>query len=218
MRPRPYLIGIAGPSGAGKSYLAEHLVGKLKDATILPIDAYYPDLSQLSLEERSALNFDDPKVLDSALLLAHVESLSRGEEIQQPIYDFANHTRTAQARTVQPVPFVIVEGLFALYWPELRKLLQTRVYVDMSDAICLQRRIARDVEERGRTAESVEKQFRTSALPMANLYVRPTAQFADVVRDGSAEVRQSVAAILAHVRLRRQGWRHLSGRARRRRH
>ncbi len=199
----PYLIGIAGPSGAGKSFLSEHLVRELNDPVILPLDAYYPDLSHLSYDERSQLNFDDPALLETRLLFSHVAALARGETVQQPLYDFASHTRISETRVIAPTEFVIVEGLFTLYWPELRALLRTRVYVDMDDGECLERRIARDVQERGRTTESVTRQFREVVAPMAELYVRPTAQFADVKLNGSAGIDQEVASVLAHIRAQR---------------
>lgn len=199
-REPPYLIGIAGPSGAGKSFLSEHLARELENPAILPLDAYYPDLSHLPLDERNRLNFDDPAVLDSGLLFAQVAALARGEPVQQPLYDFVQHTRKSETRVVTSSKFVIVEGLFTLYWPDLRALLQTRVYVDISDGDCLERRIARDVQQRGRTAESVARQFRESVAPMADLYVRPTARFADVVVDGDASIEQEVASVLTHVR------------------
>jgi uridine kinase len=202
MKQRPHLIGIAGPSGAGKSFLAEHLVRKLANAVIVPIDAYYPDLSHLSLDHRRQRNFDDPTILDADLLLAQVAALAHGDPIQQPIYDFARHTRTAETLTVHPRQFVVVEGLFTLYWAELRALLHTRVYVDLTDAICLERRIARDVQHRGRTPVFVEEQFRNSVIPMAERYVRPTAEFADVTVDGAAPIEEGVAAVLAHLRRR----------------
>jgi uridine kinase len=199
-REPPYLIGIAGPSGAGKSFLSEHLARELNNPAILPLDAYYPDLSHLSLDERNRLNFDDPALLDFPLLFSQVATLARGETVQQPLYDFAHHTRMSETRVVAPSEFVIVEGLFALYWPDLRTLLQTRVYVDMNDGDCLERRIARDVQQRGRTTESVTKQFRESVAPMADLYVRPTAQGADVKINGGGRIEQEVASVLAHVR------------------
>jgi uridine kinase len=199
MSPKPHLIGIAGPSGAGKTFLAEHLVHELKDAVILPIDAYYPDLSHISFEERNQMNFDDPAIMDAGLLFDHVGSLARGEAIHQPVYDFSRHTRTPQAITVPAAPFVIIEGLFTLYWPELRELLNTSVYVEMKDSICLKRRIARDVCERGRSRESVEAQFRTTVVPSAGRFVKPTAQFADVVIHSGSTIEQEVADVLAHV-------------------
>ena len=200
MKPKPYLIGIAGPSGAGKSYLAQHLVRELKHATILPIDAYYPDLSHLSLQERERLNFDDPNILDTALLFAHVGALARGNSVEQPIYDFARHTRLPETRRVAPTQFVIVEGLFTLYWEELRSFLHTRLYLELSDAVCWERRMDRDVHYRGRTAEFVTRQFRELVVPMAEIYVRPTAGFADLRLSGDADIAEQIAAVLARVR------------------
>jgi uridine kinase len=200
---RPYLIGIAGPSGAGKTFLSEHLARQLNDVVILPLDAYYPDLSHLSFEQRIAQNFDDPALLDTRLLFSQVAALTQGKSVQQPLYDFAYHTRLSETRVIAPAEFVIVEGLFTLYWPELRSFLETRVYVEMNDVVCLQRRIDRDVQERGRTPESVTRQFRESVTPMAELHVRPTAGFADVIVDGGGGIEREVASVLAHIRRQR---------------
>ena len=200
MSRKPHLIGIGGPSGAGKTFLAEHLVRELKDAVILPIDAYYPDLGHLSFEARNRLNFDDPSIMDSSLLFEHVGTLASGVPIAQPVYDFSRHTRTPNTIKVPAAPFVIIEGLFTLYWPELRELLNTRVYVEMKDAVCLKRRIARDVCERGRSRESVEEQFRTTVVPSADRFVKPTAEYADVVVHGGSAIEQEVADVLAHVK------------------
>ncbi len=196
---KPYLIGIAGPSGAGKTYLAEHIASELGNTVILPLDAYYPPLDHLSPAERQAQNFDDPAVLDSSLLIAHATALAQGHAIAQPVYDFAQHTRTAETRIVRPKAFVILEGIFTLHWAELRELLRTRVFVDIDDSICLERRVARDVAERGRTRENVEKQFRASVLPMAQRYVRPSEAFAQVVVRGDQPIAQEVAAVRAHI-------------------
>ncbi len=195
-----YLIGIAGPSGAGKSYLARHLSEYLR-APVLSHDHYYRDLSHLPLEARDRSNFDDPSALEHDLLIAHVTQLAEGRPIAVPTYDFSVHTRTGQTQLFEPSPFVIVEGLFTLHWPELRRLLGTRVYVEMTDDICLQRRQERDVRERGRTPESVVDQFRTMVAPMAERYVRPTQEHAHVVLFGAAPIGEQVERVLEHVRL-----------------
>ena len=199
MSRKSYLIGIAGPSGAGKSYLARHLADRLQ-APVLTLDRYYRDLSHLPLEERSRSNFDDPTALEDRLLVAHVEELREGKAIEVPTYDFSLHTRTGATQLFRPAPFVIVEGLFTLHWPELRGLLGTRVYVDMTDDICLQRRQERDVRERGRTPESVVEQFRATVAPMAERYVRPTQVHADVVVFGAAPISEGAERVLEHVR------------------
>lgn len=200
MAGKSHLIGIAGPSGAGKSYLARHLAQHLQ-APVLPLDHYYRDLSHLPLEDRSRSNFDEPAALQHELLIAQVSDLYQGRTIEVPTYDFSIHTRTLCTQTFEPAEFVIVEGLFTLHWPELRALLGTRVYVEMSDEVCLQRRQERDVRERGRTPESVVEQFRATVAPMAERYVRPTQAHAHLVVFGATPIEQEVARVLEHVRL-----------------
>ncbi|HZD31091.1 MAG TPA: uridine kinase [Candidatus Angelobacter sp.] len=199
MAQQSYLIGIAGPSGAGKSYLARHLAPRFS-ARVLSLDHYYRDLAHLSPEQRARTNFDDPSALEHELLITQVADLRAGRAIQVPGYDFTVHTRTDITRWFDPAPFVIVEGLFTLYWPKLRELLGTSVYVDMNDDICLDRRQERDVRERGRTPESVLQQFRATVAPMAERYVRPTRQHAHVVLSGCAPIEDGVESIVEHIR------------------
>ncbi len=199
MSGKSYLIGIAGPSGAGKSYLAQHLSQRLA-APVLALDHYYRDLSHLPAKQRAFSNFDDPAALEHELLIEQVAHLADGTAVQVPTYDFSVHTRTCNTQSFEPATFVIIEGLFSLHWPELRRLLDTRVFVDMTDDVCLERRQERDVRERGRTPESVVEQFRDTVAPMAERYVRPTRVFAHVVLFGSTPVAQGVERVLQHVR------------------
>jgi len=134
------------------------------------------------------------------LLRHQIEALSRGETIERPTYDFTTHTRTAATEIVVPQDFVIVEGLFALYWDDIRPFLRTKVFVDAPDQVCLSRRSFRDVRERGRTPESVLEQYEKTVRPMAQLHVRPTARWADVVVSGEQPLDQSVATVLQLVR------------------
>ncbi|MGA1998762.1 MAG: uridine kinase [Terriglobales bacterium] len=193
-----HIIAIGGPSCAGKTELAKRLARSLS-AIILPMDAYYRDLAFLPLESRFKFNFDIPDSLDHTLLREHLTALAAGMSVQRPVYDFTVHTRSSVWETVTPGPFLILEGLFALYWDDLRPLLATKVYVDAPDDVCLARRQVRDVLERGRTAESVHKQYVETVRPMADLYVRPTRRFADVVVSGEVPLEQSSAAVLARV-------------------
>ena len=197
--PKPHLIAVAGPSCAGKTELARHLAARLP-AVVLPLDCYYFDLSHRPLAERARSNFDEPSALDHDLFLHHIQALSEGRAIRRPVYDFATHTRTKSVQPMQPGQFIVVEGLFVLYWQDVRSLFRTKVYVDLPDEPCLQRRILRDVRERGRTPESVRRQFAKTVQPMAELYVRPTRVFADVVVAGDRPIQQSVDLVMAQIK------------------
>ena len=193
-----YIIAIAGPSCAGKTELSKRLATEL-GCPVLLLDSYYRDLSHLSPAERARVNFDEPSALDEKLLIDQVHALSRGETVLRPIYDFATHTRILNTDNFTAFEFLIIEGLFALYWPELRQLAGTKVFVNASDDTCLRRRVTRDVVERGRTAESVISQFHQTVQPMATLYVRSTSSYADLVLFGEQPISKSVATVLAHV-------------------
>jgi uridine kinase len=196
---KPYLIGIAGPSCAGKGYLSTHLASHL-NAAKLNLDSYYSDLRHISLEQRAHFNFDAPGALDSSLLIEHVRQLSRGDAIEKPVYDFKNHSRTGQTERLEAREFIVIEGLFALYWEEIRAVEQTKVFVDLAEEICLARRIERDMRERGRTRESILEQYSTTVQPMAQKYVHPTRRYADVVLAGDGEIGGGIEQVLKHIR------------------
>jgi uridine kinase len=195
---KPYFIGVAGPSCAGKSYLAGRLAEKL-GAALLQLDSYYRELDHLAPHQRAQYNFDKPDALDSALLLAHARQLYNGETIARPVYDFATHTRTRETLALVPKTYVIVEGLFALYWESLRNLMGTKVFVDLGEEICLERRIMRDISERARTRESVLEQYRATVLPMARQFVYPTRAHADLAVTGNDDISHEVEIVLRHV-------------------
>jgi len=199
MAARVHLIGIAGPSGAGKSFLAKHLKAALH-GDVLAIDRYYRDLSHLPLEERAQANFDAPDALEHVLLVEQLARLRKGETVPLPVYDFGAHARSRKTETLQPAKVLIVEGLFTLYWPSLRELLDTKVFVDLNEEACLARRRARDVRERGRTPESVLQQYQATVAPMAKLFVRPTLVHADVVVLGDERVEDGMKRVLEHFR------------------
>lgn len=193
------MIGIAGASCSGKTELARQLAARL-DAPVVSIDSYYRELSHLSLEERALVNFDEPAAIDEPLFISHMQALARGEEVLCPTYDFATHSRTSEVTRIPAANFIIVEGLFALHWPEVRALLGTRVYVDTPDEVCFERRLARDTRERGRTEESVRRQYAATVRPMAELHVWPTRRFADIIVSGQSPLDQTSGAVLAHIR------------------
>ncbi len=193
----PVVLGIAGASGSGKTTLALELARALGGLNF-PLDHYYRDLGHLPFEERVGQNFDDPAIIESSLLAAQVAALARGETIDRPVYDFATYTRVRG--TTEPVragAYLIVEGLFALYYPELLSLYQLRVYVDTPDDVCFERRLKRDVEQRGRTPESVRQQYEATVRPSGLQFVRPTARFADLAIDGTEALDWKVEQVLA---------------------
>jgi uridine kinase len=195
---KPYFVGVAGPSCSGKSYLAEHLACKL-NAALFPLDSYYRELDHLSPLERAHYNFDAPEALDSELLLRHAGQLHSGESIARPVYDFTTHTRRRETMELAPKPFVIVEGLFAFHWGGLRQLLGTKVFVELDEALCMERRIQRDIRERGRTRESVLQQYHATVAPMARQYVYPARAHADIVVIGNHDIYSEVDAVMRHI-------------------
>jgi uridine kinase len=193
---------MAGPSGSGKTTIAHALVERLadRDAQLLPLDAYYRDLSQMSPERRTEVNFDVPGALDAELLIEHVCQLAAGKPIDTPVYDFATHCRTTARRRIRPGEVIVVEGLFALYWQQLRNAFDLSIFVAAPDDICLRRRLARDVYGRGRTEQSVVGQYEATVRPAAEAYVLPTRRHADLVIDGTAPVEESIARIISDNR------------------
>src|ERR1044071_5970700 len=141
---RPHIIGIAGASGSGKSELARQLVLRLPGTSIVSLDSYYHGAEEIPLASRKQMNFDHPDSLDWELLQEHLESIAAGNAFDEPVYSFADYARTAATRRIEPSEFIIFEGLFVLYWPELRSMLDTGVYVETGPLICYQRRLARD--------------------------------------------------------------------------
>lgn len=198
----PVVMGIAGASGSGKTTLAAELAREL-DGVYFPIDNYYRDLGHLPFSERLNQNFDDPASIESELLAPHVAALARGELIERPLYDFSTHTRVPdRTEPVRARGFVLIEGLFALYYTEILPLYQFRVYVDTPDDICFERRMKRDTIERGRTPESVKLQYETTVRPSSTSYVRPSAANADLIVDGTAALDWKVEQVFAEMRKR----------------
>ncbi|HEX2917312.1 MAG TPA: uridine kinase [Edaphobacter sp.] len=197
---RPLILGVAGCSGSGKTTLARELTTQL-EATLLPLDFYYRCLSHLPPVERSFQNFDHPDSIEHALLTEHLRLLADSRTIERPLYDFTTHTRVRGCtETVSPAPVLIVEGILALHYPELRSLYDFSIYVNAPNQICLNRRIYRDMRERGRTEESVRAQSEATARPMADLYVIPSEQHASITVEGTEALDWSVEQILQRLR------------------
>ena len=197
--PRPVVLAIAGCSGSGKTTLAAELATQL-EATLFPLDLYYRDLSQFPLDSRHNRNFDHPDSLESELLIEHVRSLAEGHPIERPVYDFKTHSRVAGAfDTIVPARVVIVEGILALHYAELVPLYHFSIYVNAPHDVCLARRIHRDVRDRGRTEQSVRDQFHSTARPMADLYVVPSAARATLTVEGTDSLDWSIEQVLQRL-------------------
>ena len=198
----PVVLGIAGCSGSGKTTLAAELAHTL-GGIHFHLDNYYRDLGHMPFSERIRQNFDDPAMIESALLARQVAALARGEAIDRPLYDFATHTRVAgQTERVKAGAFLIVEGLFALYYAELLPLYHLRIYVDTPDQLCFERRLKRDTEQRGRTPESVKQQYEATVRPSSIQFVRPSAVNADLKVDGNDALDWKVERVVTELRAR----------------
>jgi uridine kinase len=167
------------------------------------LDNYYRDLGHLPLDQRVRINFDDPAMIDASLLARHIAALSKGYSIDRPVYDFAEYTCVpGETETIHPGPVVVVEGLFSVYFPELRPFYQLSIFVDTPDDVCFARRLKRDIDERGRDPESVRRQYDATVRPCGLAFVRPLIDFADVVVDGTDPLDFKLEQILSAVKRR----------------
>lgn len=177
------LIGIAGGSGSGKTLVAKRIFDELGSDKVIIIqqDSYYKDMGHLTLEERTKQNFDHPDAFDHKLLITQLKALLEGKHIDQPIYDYTIHSRRKETRRIGEHVIIVLEGILILHDPELRKLMDIKVYVDTDDDIRLIRRIRRDVNERGRSLDSILDQYENSVRPMHLQFVEPTKRYADII-------------------------------------
>jgi len=203
----PVVLGIAGCTGSGKTTLTAELARTL-GGIHFHTDTYYRDLAHLPLEERARQNFDHPSLIESPLLAAHIAALARGESIERPLYEFASYTRVldsngiALTETVRPGAYLLIEGIFALHFTELLPFYQLRIYIDTPDEVCFQRRLQRDIAERGRTPEVVRQQYEATVRPSSIAFVRPSAVNADLTVDGTGALDWKVEQILAQMNRR----------------
>lgn len=179
----PVLIGVAGGSGSGKTTVAQELYRQFQNESVALIeqDSYYKDQSHLSMEERILTNYDHPFAFDNDLLLFHLHELLQRRPVQKPIYDFKMHNRKPTTILVEPKDVIILEGMLILEDPRVRSLMDIKVFVDTDADVRIVRRIKRDIEERGRTLESVVNQYLTVVRPMHLQFIEPTKRYADII-------------------------------------
>ncbi len=199
------IIGIAGASASGKSLIAETVCKELNakqnhcQIDVITEDSYYRDQTHLTMEERIKTNYDHPDALEHDLLCEHLEQLMAGNSVEIPQYDYTEHTRKVETRTFSPKKVVVVEGILLLTYPRLRNLMHTTVFMDTPLDICLQRRIERDVQERGRTVESVLKQYQSTVRPMFMKYIDPSKQHANIIVPRGGKNRIAIEMLKAHI-------------------
>ncbi len=196
-----YIIGIAGGTGSGKTTAAKKIVEGLPegDAVLIQHDWYYKDLTHLSYDERTRINFDEPAALDNDLLAEHLRSLHNGDAIDAPQYDFKHHLRLADHLLIEPARIVVVEGILLFAVDALREQFDLLLFVDTDDDIRLMRRIKRDILQRGRDIDSIQRQYYETVRPMHRLHVSPTRSFAHLIIPEGGENRQAVDVIVGRL-------------------
>ena len=199
---RPVILGVAGGSGSGKSTVVREVRASLGEtiASVLPHDAYYRELGHLTLDERAAVTVDHPDSLETELMAEHVRLLRDGSPVEVPVYDFATHMRTSQTRTLDPTAVIILDGILVLADQRLRDTMDLKVFGDTEPDIRLLRRIRRDVVKRGRTADSVIRQYEATVRPMHMQFVEPSKRFADLVVPEGGHNRVAVDLVVGRIR------------------
>lgn len=194
------MIGLAGGTGSGKTTVAELLL-RAGDGhvALLPQDAYYRAQPDVPLEVRARTNYDEPSAFDTQLMVAQLDALVAGRPAHRPVYDFGRHDRSDRTVRVEPRPVVVVEGILVLHEPDLRERMGLKVFVDAPPDERFIRRLERDVQERGRSAESVIAQYRRTVKPMHDLFVEPTKQHADLIVPEGGRNRVAMDVLATYV-------------------
>ncbi|MEO5988182.1 MAG: uridine kinase [Candidatus Eisenbacteria bacterium] len=206
---RRILIGIAGGSGSGKTLVARNIVRELGSDKVVIIDqdSYYKNLEQIPFRDREARNFDHPDAFDSELLKAHLAELLAGNPVDQPVYDYAQHRRSDETRRISDHHIVVLEGILIFSDPELRALMDIKLFVDADPDVRLMRRLRRDISERGRSVDSILRQYDESVRPMHLQFVEPSKRFADVIIPGGGHNKVAIDLLKTKIRelLRERG-------------
>jgi len=198
---RPIIIGVAGGSGSGTTTVVRRIIERLgpDQVTVIHHDSYYRRHADLSPEERQKLNYDHPDALETSLLIHHLEELREGRPVEIPVYDFTRHDRLAETETAPPRKVIIVDGILILWDPALRSLLDIKVFVDTDADIRFIRRLTRDVAERGRSVDSVIRQYTETVRPMHLEFVEPSKRYADLIIPEGGHNSVAVDMLIAKI-------------------
>lgn len=176
------VIGIAGGTGSGKTTITREIVKRLgENVTVLMHDSYYKARHDLTYEERTQLNYDHPNAFDTDMMAEALAKLKNGEPVEVPIYDYTIHDRTENTMMLHPTPVILVEGILIYHSAELRDLMDIKIFVDTDADVRILRRIIRDIQERGRSLESVVNQYLNTVKPMHEAFVEPSKKYADII-------------------------------------
>lgn len=203
MTPKQILIGIAGGTASGKTSVAQEIVdalGGYNQVVIIAEDAYYKDLAHLPLEKRIAFNFDHPDAFDNDLLIEHLKKALNQQTVEIPTYDHKTHSRRKETQTIKPHKVILLEGILILENPQLRDLMDIKVYIDTDADVRLIRRLRRDIKERARTLESVLEQYERFVMPMHFQFVEPSKRYADIIIPRGAENDIGVDIIMTKIK------------------
>tara|TARA_B100000900_G_scaffold244281_1_gene207680 strand:- start:65 stop:670 length:606 start_codon:yes stop_codon:yes gene_type:complete len=195
------IIAVAGGTGSGKSYLTKNLANAFskKEILIIEQDSYYKDISDLDYEDRCKQNFDHPDATDLILIENHLKRLLSGKTIYSPRYNFFRHLREKEKKKLTQRPIIIMEGILLLHYIELHKFYTLKVFIETPEHIRISRRIERDIQFRGRTKDSIERQYYSTVKPMHEKFVQPSKSYSDIVIDGTACINKSINQIKSKI-------------------
>lgn len=201
-RPRPIIIGVTGGSGSGKTSVSRAIFDQLHGHSLMMLqeDSYYKSQDDIPFEERTKVNYDHPNAFDTDLLIEQLEDLLNWKTIEIPVYDYAAHTRSKEVLVQEPREVIIVEGILTLNDARLRDLMDIKIFVDTDDDIRIIRRIQRDIEERGRTLQSVIDQYLETVKPMYHQFIEPSKRYADIIVPEGGENQVAIDLLVTKVR------------------